>query len=624
MGKFAIMCPECKQYVIAYNGLRGLIQNKITCNCGNVIDVKIERMTSVRCVGCGNTVVYDQGKQVPSCPVCKKRIFPASSCRVNFFKCPECGVGLSATEGTERYSCPICDREIDVQREIAREAYSKKGLVSNIKFEGKDNVLIWKHPIEDFNTGSQLTVHESQEAVLFRDGQALGPFRPGKHTLETENLPPMKKYFSFSMGDEHEAFHCEVYFVNTAVVMGIKWGTDTKVKVFDPVSGLHISLGASGEFNIKVSDSRRLLLKVIGTTTGMIATSDEEDNRTFDSQPANLKKYFRSLIVTKVKSYLANVVREQSISILQIDEQMEVISEALRDKINEGLEEYGLTMPEFYVMRFVTPEDDPSDPSHTKYMEMKNYYGQKFIKLQEREILTTDAETKVQLDIIAEQGKAAAQRIRSTADAEAHIKQAEAEATEMHMKKISYQQETARKVALEAMKNGIPENSVGDIAGVGITLGAMSGVVGITREAMKSMTEDSMYMSEAMKQGFSQSGSLGWNCSCGQQNITGEFCPKCRQKRPDPEIKTIWDCSCGAKGLTGKFCSECGNKRPEPKIKTIWDCVCGAKGLKSKFCSECGRKRPEIEVKTTWDCSCGAKNLTGVFCTECGNRRGNN
>ena len=32
MGKFAIMCPKCNQYVTAYNGLRGLVQNKVTCN----------------------------------------------------------------------------------------------------------------------------------------------------------------------------------------------------------------------------------------------------------------------------------------------------------------------------------------------------------------------------------------------------------------------------------------------------------------------------------------------------------------------------------------------------------------------------------------------------------------
>ena len=619
MGKFAIICPKCNQYVTAYNGLRGLIQNKITCNCGNIINVKTERMTSAKCPGCGNIVVYDQGKSVPSCPVCQQKIQPSSASRVISFKCPECGVGLSATEGTKEYTCPICDNHIDVQREIAKESYAGKGLISNIKYEGDNNTLIWKHPIEDFCTGSQLTVHESQEAVFFRDGQALDLFGPGKHTLETQNLPLMDKYYPVPTGDARETFHCEVYFINTATIMGIKWGTDTKVKLFDPTSGMHISIGASGEFNMRVTDSRKLLLKTVGTTNGLIVTAAPSKDGKFDSQPGEFKKYFRSQIVTKVKSYLARVVREQNINVLQIDEHLELMSDALRDKINEGLDEYGLTIPEFFVMRFVTPEDDPSDPSYEQFLHMKKLYGQKFIKLQEREVQATEAETKVQMDVIAAQGDAAALKIRKAAEAEAYRMQAEAEAAEMRMKGYTYQQETARMVGSEAMKNGISggNGGLGDIAGLGVTLGAMSGVIGMTKEAMKPLAEDSGQLGQIVNNGIQQGKdpNLTWNCSCGVQNITGKFCPECGNKRPEPE--ETWDCSCGAKGLKGKFCPECGNKRPEPE--ETWDCSCGEKGLKGKFCPECGNKRPEPEE--TWDCSCGAKGLKAKFCPECGKRK---
>lgn len=619
MGKFAIICPECNQYVTAYNGLRGLLQNKITCNCGNVINVKAERMTSAICPGCGNTVVYDQGKTIPSCPVCKQKIQPSASSRVISFKCPECGVGLTATEGTKEYTCPICDNYIDVQREIAKASYSKKGLVSDIKYEGDNNTLIWKHPIEDFNTGSQLTVHESQEAIFFRNGQALDLFsEPGKYTLETQNLPIMDKYYPFPTGDAHGTFHSEVYFINTATIMGIKWGTDTKVRLFDPTSGLHVSIGASGEFNMRVVDARRLLLKVVGTTNGLIVSSDEQKKDKFDSSPGDFRKYFRSQIVTKVKTYLASTVHEQQINILQIDEHLELMSEALREKINQGLEEYGITIPEFYVMRFVTPEDDPSDPSYEPYMRMKGLYGQKFIKLQEREVQTTEAETKVQMDVIAAQGDAATMKIRKAAEAEAYKMQAEAEAAEMRMKGYTYQQETARMVGTEAMKNGIAggNGGLGDIAGLGVTLGAMGGVIGMTKEAMKPLTEDSVQMGQMVNQGIKQGTEFTWNCSCGQQNIIGKFCPECGSKKPEPA--QTWDCSCGAKGLSGKFCPECGNKRPET-LQT-WDCSCGMKGLTGKFCPECGNKRPEEEE--TWDCSCGAKSLTAKFCPECGKKKG--
>lgn len=621
MGKFAIICPECNQYVTAYNGLRGLLQNKITCTCGNVINVRTERMTSAKCPGCGNTVVYDQGKSIPSCPVCKQKIQPSSSSRVVSFNCPECGVGLSAAEGTEEYICPICDNHIDVQREITKSVYSKKGLISEIKYEGNSNTLIWKHPIEDFNTGSQLIVHESQEAVFFKDGQALDLFGPGRYTLETQNLPIMDKYYPLPTGDAHKTFHCEVYFINIATVMGIKWGTDTKVRLFDPTSGLHVGIGASGEFNMRVTDSRRLLLKSVGTTNGLIVLPEEQKESKFDSKAGDFKKYFRSQIITKVKTYLASAVRELQINVLQIDEHLELMSEALRDKINQGLEEYGLTMPEFYIMRFVTPEDDPSDPSYEQYMRMKSLYGQKFIKLQERDVQTTEAETKVQMDVIAAQGDAATLKIKAQAEADAYKMKAEAEAAEMHMKGYTYQQETARMVGSEAMKNGISGGSsggLGDIAGLGITLGAMGGVIGMTKEAIKPLAEGSTQMGQSISQSMEQESGVSWNCKCGRQNIIGKFCPECGNRRPEPEV--VWDCVCGAKGLTGKFCPECGNKRPEPK-KT-WDCSCGAKGLTGKFCPECGNKCPEEETKETWDCICGAKGLTTQFCPECGKKKG--
>ena len=46
-------------------------------------------------------------------------------------------------------------------------------LAQVIKYEGDSTTLIWKSPIEDFKTGTQLIVHESQEAVFFMNGQAL-------------------------------------------------------------------------------------------------------------------------------------------------------------------------------------------------------------------------------------------------------------------------------------------------------------------------------------------------------------------------------------------------------------------------------------------------------------------
>ena len=74
--------------------------------------------------------------------------------------------------------------------------------------------LVWKHPIEDFNYGSQLIVHESQEAIFFRDGQALDLFGPGRYTLETQQLPMLEKIYKPMTGSQN-VFHSEVYTSST-------------------------------------------------------------------------------------------------------------------------------------------------------------------------------------------------------------------------------------------------------------------------------------------------------------------------------------------------------------------------------------------------------------------------
>lgn len=639
MGKFAISCPKCKNYVTAFNGIRGFFHKKITCSCGNKIDVYSERMTAVSCPHCKNVVIYDQGKKKPVCPVCNKEIAPASGQKIISFKCPECGVALSSTEGAPEYSCPICDNHIDVQREVAKEKYAKEGLASIIKYEGDNNTFVWKHPIEDFNTGSQLIVHENQEAIFFRDGQALDLFGSGRYTLETASLPAMDKVYKLPTGDTRATFHSEVYFINLTTLMGIKWGTDTKVRLFDPASGMHISVGASGEFNIRVIDSRRILLKLVGTTNGLIMQDRKEwlkdvaegkaDKREYSSSIPTMYGYFRSLIMTKVKSYLANVIKQESINILEIDSQLEKLSGALRDRINEGLEEYGLTMPEFYVVRIVTPEDDKNDPAHEDYIKMKSLFAQRYLGIQEEQMKkataeaaaerkTVEAQTEARMKIIGAQGEAEALKIQKAAEAEVYRLQAQAEAAEMQMKGYTYQQETAREVGLESMKNGLTGNgsagSLGDVAGLGVTLGAMGGVIGMTKEAIQPLTTASQQISQTIGQSISST----WSCTCGQTDITSKYCPDCGQPRPQPII--AWDCSCGKMGIMSKFCPECGKTRP--KAPTAWDCTCGKRGITSKFCPECGNSRPADP--DVWDCECGKTAITSRFCPECGRKRGGN
>ena len=584
MSKFVIECPHCGRYAEAKTGF--FARKKIDCACGYTINVRTDKLASRTCPHCGNDVVFDQSKgDKAKCPVCGEPINTmAEQDKMVEFSCEQCGVRLTTNKAASSYICPVCDHVNDVTERLKTEEIKKDGLASIIKYEGDNETLVWKHPIEDFNLGSQLIVHESQEAIFFRDGQALDLFGAGRYTLETQQLPILEKLYQLPT-DTEGTFHSEVYFVNLTTQMGIKWGTDSKVRLFDPMTGMHIELGASGEFNIRVTNSRKLILKLVGTT------GELKQDQLLGS---NGKSFFRAMVMTQVKSYLAATIRENAINILEIDERLMELSDALKARINPRLAEYGLEMADFFVARVVTPDDDPNfrrmkEQFAEQYLNVRQEQIRKNVAVAEAERKAVEAQTAARMKVIGAQGDAEVLKIKKQAEAEVYRMQAAAEAEEMRMKGYTYQQETARKVGLEAMQNGITGNGggmggLGDLAGLGVTLGAMGSVVNMTKDALNPVMDTASQMGQAI--GGAISGD-GWNCACGAKSIRSKFCPECGAKKPEP--KSGWDCpQCGTKNITSKFCPECGCKQPSQN----WDCPeCSTKNIMSKFCPECGHKR---------------------------------
>ena len=596
MAKFILECPSCGNYVQASSGF--FAKKKINCSCGYVIDVKTERVASRKCAKCGNEVVFDQAKgEKAKCPVCHEHINTvAQKSALVEFSCPTCSCRLSASKGASNYVCPLCDTEIDVVKAIAKEENKKSGVISVIKYEGGNDVLVWKHPMEDFNLGSQLIVHESQEAIFFKDGAALDLFTSGRHTLTTDSIPIIEKAYNLVAGNQ-EVFHSEVYFINKTVQMGIKWGTDSRVRLFDPASGLHIEIGASGSFNIAVNNSRKLLVKLVGTTGEfghLDIIGDGVSSQTMTGK-------FKSLVMTKVKANLARAIKENNINILEIDSYIDELSVKLRDIINENLEEYGLYMPDFFITSVLTPDDDPN------FMRLKQQFADKTLRVREEQIKEAEAQaaqsrkileaqTEAQLKMVGAQGEAEALKIQKQAEAEAYKMQAYAEAEEMRAKGYTYGQESSRLVGMEAMKNGIVGQGgggagsvIGDVAGLGIALGAMGGVMGMTKDMMNPMMETTQQMGAVVTAPMQGMQGATWNCACGMANITSKFCPNCGTKKPEPPQG--WNCACGMTNVTSKFCPNCGSKKPE--AEQGWTCACGQSGIKTNFCPNCGSKKPE-------------------------------
>ena len=304
-----------------------------------------------------------------------------------------------------------------------------------IKYEGDNSTFIWKHPCEDFNSLTQLIVHESQEAIFFMNGQALDLFGPGRYTLETENIPKIGKVLNRTTGDK-TPFHCEVYFINKAEQMAIKWGTDSKVQYVDPTYGFPISIGASGEMSLRAEDSRKLLVKLVGT-----------ENYHGQQQ---LIGFFRAFLMTRVKTYIAQVIKANAINIFEIDENLTAFSENIHKLLIPDFADYGIALERFFVTNIVKPDGD------RQYEKFKELHFRQYADIAE-------ATLRQKTDLIYAQTEA--QKV---------VIDSQAQATKRAQEGYTYAQERGFDVAAKVAQN----EAVGQFTNMGVGLGTMAGVGG--------------------------------------------------------------------------------------------------------------------------------------------------
>lgn len=304
-----------------------------------------------------------------------------------------------------------------------------------IKYEGDNSTFIWKHPCEDFNSLTQLIVHESQEAIFFMNGQALDLFGPGRYTLETENIPKIGKVLNRTTGDK-TPFHCEVYFINKSEQMAIKWGTDSKVQYVDPTYGFPISIGASGEMSLRAEDSRKLLVKLVGT-----------ENYLGQQQ---LIGFFRAFLMTRVKTYIAQVIKANAINIFEIDENLTAFSENIHKLLIPDFADYGIALERFFVTNIVKPDGD------RQYEKFKELHFRQYADIAE-------ATLRQKTDLIYAQTEA--QKV---------VIDSQAQATKRAQEGYTYAQERGFDVAAKVAQN----EAVGQFTNMGVGLGTMAGVGG--------------------------------------------------------------------------------------------------------------------------------------------------
>lgn len=242
-------------------------------------------------------------------------------------------------------------------------------IIDRVKYDGPSDVFVWRWPHDSLVWGTQVIVNQSQEALFFKNGQALDLLGAGRHTLKTANIPLLEHIVNLPF-DNQSPFVAEIYYINKAVNMDMKWGTQEPIPILEPVYNVFVPVRAFGQFAIKIKDSKRFVTSLVGTV------------QEFDQQ--QVLDYFRGHLMTHIKDYITEQVIKDKISLLQISRYLNEFSEAIKHEIKAEFERFGIEVVNFYLSSINIPQDDISVIKLKEMLAKKaefDLYGQDYDKL---------------------------------------------------------------------------------------------------------------------------------------------------------------------------------------------------------------------------------------------------
>ncbi len=565
--KVLIECPSCGRINECNVGF--FSKRYVKCFCGHEIDVKNERMVTRTCKTCGNLIVVDKlNEKNALCPICHSKLVDEKDEWKNVeVVCPSCKTHLIVNKEEGIISCPICDEKIDIEKNLILNQLKKEKQPVIIRCDELINNCVYKSQITDFPINSEIIVNESEVGVLISNGKVVAIYDSGAHKINFDNTELSKLNATKNDNGEYVSFTSELYFVSKNIISNVKWGTDSKINLFDPVSNINFGIGAYGTFNFKIKNYHTFLFDFVGTN------NIRDNHVSIDEIALKIKPN----IISLVKTYLPKLIKENNINILTLEENYSLFNKEILFYINNDLVRYGIELTDFILLGISLPEDNPV------LKRMKEQYAEKYLKVTDEKIKQetalaahsrkmVEATSETEIELLKAKTAAEIERIKAKASADAYSYQASAEANEMKMKGYSYNDATKRDVSLKMAENlNVGNNSSFINGGGGSDLSSLAVdsvkaniIKDVGRNISKEITS-SLFNDEVNNPNNKEVEEISWNCpNCGTNGITSNFCPNCGTKRSAVENSASWTCqNCGTKEITSNFCPNCGNKKPE-------------------------------------------------------------
>lgn len=202
------------------------------------------------------------------------------------------------------------------------------------------DTIVYRYPMTDRDeimNGCQLIVNEGQMAILASEGQFGETFGPGRHRLETKNLPILTKIASWKYGFD-SPFKADVYYINTKQFINLTWGTSNPVMMRDAEFGM-IRVRAFGKYSFKVSEPSTLIRALVGT------------NPIFTVH--NLKEHLKTMFVSSFSDTLSTA----KISALDIASKYDELSKLLKEALEPEFNNIGLNVVHTVIENVSLPEE---------------------------------------------------------------------------------------------------------------------------------------------------------------------------------------------------------------------------------------------------------------------------
>ena len=221
---------------------------------------------------------------------------------------------------------------------------------------------------KEIKRGAQLIVRESQVAQFVYQGQFGDTFGPGTHTLVTDNIPILSTLKGWKYGLE-SPFKADVYFVNTRLFTGNKWGTANPIMMRDPDFGI-VRTRAYGIYDFHVVDTKVFLKEVAGT------------NDHFRLEE------FGDTMRSRIVSVFTEALAQAKVPVLDLAARYQELGAALLPAINPAVtSKYGIEISSFIVENVsVPPEVEQSIDKRSSMAAVGNLND--YIKFQMAEGMT--------------------------------------------------------------------------------------------------------------------------------------------------------------------------------------------------------------------------------------------